>query len=225
MKGCPMLHYPWIAYSDDIEIHPLFDGLKGDPFFVDLSPNSPYFDQIDVRDQPAFQRLLDKAMQGHSWGVSAYLENREMLLGTTPQFSGERRFFHLGLDVILPRGTPVHAPLAAIVAEAGYEAGDGNYGGYVLLRHEGTAFAPFYTLYGHLARDSLPAEGQQIEAGEAFARIGDFHENGYWFFHVHFQVITQAGLDAGFKFKGDCTAEQLTRIDHWCPSPLPLFRK
>lgn len=44
-------------------------------------------------------------MQGYSWGVSAYLENREMLLGTMPQFSGVRRFFLLGLDVIVPKGT------------------------------------------------------------------------------------------------------------------------
>jgi len=221
-----MLHYPYIAYSDHVNIHPLFKGLKGDPFFVDMSPDSPYFHDIDVRDQQDFQRKLDAAMAGrHMWGVSAYMENRELLLGSTPQFSGEKRFFHLGLDVILPKGTPVHAPLAAVVAESGYEAGDGNYGGYVLLRHESPHFAPFYTLYGHLAKDNLPAAGQHIEAGAAFAQIGDFHENGYWFYHVHFQVLTEAGVDMGFTLKGDCAAAQLTQIDHWCPSPLPLFRK
>lgn len=72
--------------------------------------------------------------------------------------------------------------------------------GYVLLRHESPHFEPFYTLYGHLARGSLPKVGQKIATGAAFARIGDSRENGHWFFRVHFQVITEAGRAQGRAF-------------------------
>lgn len=74
--------YPYIAYSDEVTIHPLIEGPAGDGFFVDLSPNSPDRHDIDVRDQIVFQRLLDHSMQGSSRGVSACQENREMPLGT-----------------------------------------------------------------------------------------------------------------------------------------------
>jgi murein DD-endopeptidase MepM/ murein hydrolase activator NlpD len=68
--------------------------------------------------------------------------------------------------------------LTARVAVSGYEAGDGNYEAHVFLLHESPYFQPFYSLYGHLNRVKLPAAGQRFTAGEVFAFIGDFHENG-----------------------------------------------
>jgi hypothetical protein len=94
----------------------------------------------------------------------------------------------------------------------------------VLLRHESPWFETFYSLYGHLGRESLPALGSHFAAGETFAAIGDFHENGNWFYHTHLQVITQKGLDQGYLSKGYCVAADLKIIDALCPSPIPLFR-
>ena len=50
----------------------------------------------------------------------------------------------------------------------------------------------WYTLYGHLSRDSLAGlhAGQQIAAGEEIARIGPYPENGDWAPHLHFQLMT-----------------------------------
>ncbi len=219
------MRYPYVAYSDKVDIQPLFQGLKGDPLVVDMSLGSDVYDQVDIMDQKAFQAWLDTAMSGrYSWGVSSYLEDRRTILSHYPQMKAEERYYHLGLDIIVPIDTPLHAPLDSVVEESGYEEGKGNYGGNVLLRHDSPFFDTFYSLYGHLNRESLPAKGGRFEAGQAFARIGDFHENGDWFYHTHLQVITQKGIDDGWVSKGYCSVTDFAIMDGLCPSPLSLFR-
>jgi hypothetical protein len=94
----------------------------------------------------------------------------------------------------------------------------------VLLRHEDALFETFFSFYGHLRSDRLPQEGQPFLAGQPFAVIGDFNENGNWFYHTHIQVITTAGLAAGYALKGYCTAADLATINDLCPTPIPLFK-
>ncbi len=220
------MYYPFFLYGENIDHRPVFADLKGDPFVADLSPDSPLLKGLDVRDQKTFQQLLeDKMGSDHSWGFAPYLEDRATLLADCPQMVAEKRFIHLGLDIIVPLGTPLHAPLDATVHTSGYESGEGNYGGYVLLKHESTKFQTFYSLYGHLGKDSLPTVGSQFAAGEAFAAIGDFHENGNWFYHTHLQVITQKGLDQGYLSKGYCAESDLKEMNTLCPSPIPLFKR
>lgn len=220
------MKYPYMVYSDKVEISPVFKGLSGDPLVVDLSQGSKVFDEVDIHDQQAFQRWLDQAMgDRYSWGLSAYLENRETILCQYPQMKEDARYFHLGLDIIVPLATPLYAPLDAVVQESDYEEGEGNYGGNVLLRHDSPHFETFYSLYGHLNREKLPEPGALIKAGDPFAWIGDFHENGNWFYHTHLQVITQKGLDEGWISKGYCTAEDLAAMESICPSPLALFMR
>ncbi|MFH1154036.1 MAG: peptidoglycan DD-metalloendopeptidase family protein [Pseudomonadota bacterium] len=218
--------YPFMLYSDRVEHCPVFTGLEGDPYVADLSFRSPLLEGTDARDQKTFQAVLERHMgHGCHWGFAPYLERRDTLLGDCPQMVAERRFIHLGLDVIVPKGTPLHAPLAATVDESGYESGEGNYGGFVLLRHEGDWFKTFYSLYGHLCRTTLPETGKTLKAGEAFAEIGDFHENGNWFHHTHIQVITQKGKEFGYVSKGYCSRDDLIDMNDLCPSPIPLFRR
>jgi murein DD-endopeptidase MepM/ murein hydrolase activator NlpD len=138
--------------------------------------------------------------------------------------AAEKRFIHLGLDVIVDLGTPLHAPLDGIVEDSGYEAGEGNYGGYVVLRHHSPSFETFYSFFGHLCIDRLPPAGERVPAGGVFAEIGDCHENGNWFYHTHVQVITRKGLTLGYGSKGYCSEADLTEMDTLCPSPIPLFR-
>ncbi len=219
------MYYPFLLYSKKIAHRPVFPGLIGDPFIADLSTNSPLLQGMDVRDQEGFQRVIDEKMGSkYRWGLSPYLERRDTLLGDCPQMVVDKRFIHLGLDVILGVGTSLHAPLEAVVAESGYESGEGNYGGYVLLKHQSPFFETFYSLYGHLCKDRLPSAGKTLPAGAAFAEIGDFHENGNWFHHTHIQVITPKGLEMGYAAKGYCTAKDLIEMNDLCPSPIPLFR-
>jgi len=219
------VYYPFLLYSRKVEHRPVFQGLKGDPFIADLSVRSPLLEGVDMRDQKRFQAVLEEKMGiEYHWGVSSYLERRDTLLADCPQMVAEKRFIHLGLDVIVPLGTPLHAPLDAVVAESGYESGEGNYGGYVLLKHASSYFETFYSFYGHLCKDRLPAANQVFSAGAAFAAIGDFHENGNWFHHTHIQVITRKGLKLGYVSKGYCAVQDLAAINDLCPSPIPLFK-
>lgn len=219
------MHYPFLVYSRRVEHQPLFKDLQGDPYIADLSQSSSLLGTIDMRDQRGFQGVIeDKMGSEYSWGVAAYLENRQALLSDCPQMVAEKRFIHLGLDIIVPLGTSLHAPLFSSVAESGYESGEGNYGSFVLLRHDSPHFQTFYSFYGHLRRSSLPETGKTFAAGEPFAEIGDFHENGNWFYHTHLQVITAKALDLGYIAKGYCNERDLVEMDALCPSPLPLFK-
>jgi murein DD-endopeptidase MepM/ murein hydrolase activator NlpD len=219
------MKYPYIDYSDKIKIQPVFKGLTGDPLVVDMSVGSRVFDEVDVLDQRAFQAWLDTTMKDrYSWGLASYLEDRETILSQYPQMRQEHRYYHLGLDIIVDLGTPLHAPLDAQVKASDYESGEGNYGGNVLLVHESPYFETFYSLYGHLNREKLPKPGEKFKAGEVFALIGDVHENGNWFYHTHLQVITQKGVDTGWVSKGYCAQKDLAVMDSLCPSPLSLFK-
>lgn len=217
--------YPYLVYDPAVTVHPVFPELTGRPYIADLSHENSVLSEIDERDQRRFQAILETEMGGtHTWGVAGYLERRDTLLRNCPQMVAEKRFFHLGLDVIVPLGTRLCAPLPATVVESGYEAGDGNYGGFVLLEHADPRFDTFYTFYGHLCKNSLPGSGQAVAAGDPFAAIGDFHENGNWFHHTHFQIITRRGYENGYLSKGYCSERDLAEMDALCPSPLPLFR-
>lgn len=220
------MRYPYIDYSDRVNIHPIFKDLSGSPLVLDLGAGAFVYDQVDLLDQKAFQAWLDRTMDegGYTWGVASYLEDREPLLHIYPQMQKEQRYYHLGLDIIVDLDTPLHAPLDATVVHSDYEAGAGNYGGNVLLRHDGEDFETFYTLYGHLNRKELPGVGEQYRAGTPFAAIGDFHENGNWFYHTHLQVITRKGYEEGWVSKGYCTAGDLAVMDTICPSPLSVFK-
>jgi hypothetical protein len=220
------MYYPFMLYNEKIDHRPVFIGLRGDPYVADLSPGSPLLKGIDMRDQERFQRILEDRMgETYRWGFSPYLERRDTLLSDCPQMVAEQRFIHLGLDVIVDLAAPLHAPLDATVAESGYESGEGNYGGFVLLKHESEHFETFYSLYGHLRKDRLPEVGNVFSAGSAFAEIGDFHDNGRWFHHTHIQVITQKGLERGYLSKGYCSLADLARINELCPTPVPLFKR
>lgn len=220
------MYYPFMIFNDSIEHCPIFPGLSGDPFVADLSWRSQLVADSPARDQKAFQKILERTMApDYLWGFSPYLERRDTLLADCPQMAAEKRFYHLGMDIIVPVDTPLCAPLEAVVVESGYEDGEGNYGAFVLLRHEGQRYSPFFTLYGHLNRQHLPTVGQVLKAGEIFSRIGDFPDNGNWFHHTHLQIITEKGLSEGYLSKGYCAEHDLKVINDLCPSPVPLFRR
>lgn len=147
-------------------------------------------------DMPAFSdRAFDSwfSAQAVPYGLGLYGEKRSVY--ETPQFadaaSPERRTVHLGIDVFAPALTPVHAPLRGRVAHVTYNADLLDYGNTLILVHDADG-VPFYTLYGHLAGTlpTLLAVGDPVEPGQLIAHLGDWHENGGWAAHIHFQVMT-----------------------------------
>ena len=147
-------------------------------------------------DMPAFSdRAFDAwfAAQGVPYGLGAYAEDRRVY--TSAQFADagglERRTVHTGIDVFAPAMTPVHAPLPGRVLHVTYNADPLDYGHTLILQHDAGGVA-FYTLYGHLA-GTLPGllqPGDMVQAGQLICHLGDWHENGGWAAHLHFQVMT-----------------------------------
>ena len=68
-----------------------------------------------------------------------------------------------------------------------------DYGPTVILEHSaGENGLKFWTLYGHLSRETLAIvkDGMEVKAGQRIGSIGDHHVNGGWAPHLHFQIIT-----------------------------------
>ena len=169
----------------------------------DLSVSSPdralLGGEIGVDDltRAIFQRMESTRSEA---GIGRYDEARQVY--TAGQFAldcdemPERRTIHLGMDVFLPAGSPVFAPLEGEVHSFRNNTQPLDYGPCIILEHaaeapEGNAQV-FYTLYGHLSVESLAGlhEGKQVQKGERFASLGDPSVNGGWPPHLHFQIVT-----------------------------------
>ncbi len=95
---------------------------------------------------------------GEEW-VGSYGEPRAVYTAPAfrkgPHVTSDRRSVHIGVDVFLPAGTPVHAPNDAVIEAVEYRESRLDYGGMVVLRHETPEGDPYWTLYGHLSRASV----------------------------------------------------------------------
>ncbi len=191
---------------------------------LDLSPASPLLvENPDHFDEPALTRRIFGAVAaaGTAVGIGQYDEPR--LLYSAPFFatpSGERRTIHMGLDLFVPPGTAVYAPLPGTVHAIAYNPQPQDYGTVVILRHETDEKRPFFTLYGHLSKASGEQlqVGQPIAAGERFAHVGMAAENGGWPPHLHLQILTDTlGLECDFP--GVVPASQRAVWRALCPDP------
>jgi murein DD-endopeptidase MepM/ murein hydrolase activator NlpD len=220
-----MSFYP-LCLAAGARVAPLFgDQLDGEPYVFDLSSGNPQVGEFPTTDFDAQQRHvfgeLDRS--GRSWGVARYLEERSVVLRHFPQMVDEGRFYHAGLDIVVPEGFTLHAPLAGEVHFSGVDAGLGNYGGVVVLRHE-VGGVEIFSLYGHLRLEPSMTVGSRVEPGETFAMIGAREESGGWFTHTHLQILTPAAIRDDRMLQGYVTAADLVRIEEIFPSPYPLFR-
>jgi 4-aminobutyrate aminotransferase-like enzyme/Ser/Thr protein kinase RdoA (MazF antagonist) len=161
---------------------------------------------------------------GASFGVGRYDEPR--LLYSSPLFGAsgnpteERRTVHLGMDLFVEAGAGTRAPLEGVVHIAANNSAPLDYGPVVILRHECGDGEEFFTLYGHLSKDSLDRlkVGQRIARGEQFARVGSAEENGGWAPHLHFQIILDL-LELGADFPGVAYGSQRAVWTSISPDP------
>ncbi|MCX6545680.1 MAG: aminotransferase class III-fold pyridoxal phosphate-dependent enzyme [Acidobacteria bacterium] len=148
---------------------------------------------VDAFSRELFGRM---ARSGSPIGIGRYDEVRAIYsddMFSTPGNDGpEWRTVHLGADLFVRAGARVLAPLDGHVTSVADNAGKGDYGPTVILEHRaGAGGDAFYTLYGHLARESVRSlrEGQAVARGTQIATIGTSSENGGWSPHLHFQII------------------------------------
>jgi murein DD-endopeptidase MepM/ murein hydrolase activator NlpD len=191
---------------------------------LDFTSDNPLLAQPErLRDTFVFDAMVDEMLtsQQAAAGIGGYLENR-VIYRRSPHFddTAEARSLHLGVDVWVPAGTPVAAPLAGVVHSLADNNNFGDYGPTVILQHEleGTTF---FSLYGHLTRTDLAglAAGQAVAAGQVIAHVGPHPENGDWPPHLHFQLIVDMQGRWG-DFPGVAAPSER---DYWaalCPDPM-----
>jgi 4-aminobutyrate aminotransferase-like enzyme/Ser/Thr protein kinase RdoA (MazF antagonist) len=193
----------------------------------DLSVGSAYFgsDSRDA-DTSAFTDKIfgDMKRDGVRVGVGRYDEPRPFytssLFGAGGNPTDERRTIHLGLDLFVEPGTRLYSPLEGVVHALANNAAPLDYGPVVILRHATENGQEFFTLYGHLSKDTLSElqVGQRIAQGRQFARVGTPLENGGWPPHVHFQIILDL-LDRGADFQGVAYASERAVWTSLSPDP------
>ncbi|MER3318955.1 MAG: peptidoglycan DD-metalloendopeptidase family protein [Allomuricauda sp.] len=218
------MYYPLCL--NGIDIHPLFgDFLKGQPYIFDFSSNNSKTLEYNLTDFNQFNAMVFDELDtsSHQWGIGKYLEERKTLLRAYPNIIEEKRYYHLGLDIITPFNTPIFSPLDAEVYKTGKETKVGNYGGYIILKHDINGVV-FYSFYGHLKTPHVVSTGEIIKVGQKFAHIGQESDSGGWFCHVHLQILTQEAIDNGYMDWGYISPELLPKVETYFPSPYFLFK-
>jgi murein DD-endopeptidase MepM/ murein hydrolase activator NlpD len=93
-----------------------------------------------------------------------------------PRFGGRR--FHTGIDITLPKGTPLHATADGVVSFADRSGGNGN---IVVIEHR----HGLSSVYAHNTRNLVKA-GQTVKRGEVIAYSGSTGVSTGP--HVHYEV-------------------------------------
>jgi 4-aminobutyrate aminotransferase-like enzyme/Ser/Thr protein kinase RdoA (MazF antagonist) len=197
---------------------------------LDLSVGSPMLgaDPSNLETTPLGERI-DREMDrvGATVGIGRWDEARPIYLG--PAFTegdhaiDEHRTIHLGLDLFVPAGTPVHTPLDAVVEAVEDNAGYKDYGPVVVLLHKPEGAPGFRTLWGHLDPEVLSRlePGARLRAGERVADIGAPPRNGDWPPHLHLQLVVDP-LGYGFDLPGVAPARERSTWKAWFPDPSVL---
>ena len=220
------------AQASPFSLKELFPtGPGNDAVDIDLSVGSTWLGlKEDFADFDLFDFKMGELQKANPEKVigGGYLECRGVYATESYDKMGnsgqESRTVHLGLDFWLPAGTPVHALFDGEVITAVNDAGDKEYGGLVILKHQLEGFS-FFTLYGHLTVESATRwePGDRIPRGDQIAVLGDHPENGNWPPHLHFQAMLSM-LDYEIDFPGVAYFNQIDVFKELCPDPNLLFK-
>ncbi|MFV8226716.1 peptidoglycan DD-metalloendopeptidase family protein [Christiangramia aquimixticola] len=202
--------------------------LKQEDFaYIDLSESSPDLLKLEVASSAAFDIFIAEFLKNRQckaafggYNELRTLYNRSELFNN----SEANRNIHIGLDIWVPAYSEIISPLDGKIHSFKDNANFGDYGPTIILEHcfEGRSF---YTLYGHLSRESLKniKEGQTIKAGEKIAELGNFEENGDYAPHLHFQIILDLNGYTG-DYPGVVKKEDLNEYLSNCPDPNLLLK-
>lgn len=218
--------------NNTFELSKLFPTIDKDEIHhLDLSVSSTFpghqkeFNNLDL-----FQFKIDQLQKEVPTKILAggYLEPRNLYTSTeydtVGNYGNQSRTIHLGVDFWLPAKTPVHALFDGEVVIAVNDAGNKEYGGLVVLKHQLKDFC-FYTLYGHNTVESVLKHkvGEILKKGDQVAILADYPENGDWAPHLHFQVMLSL-LDYTNDFPGVGYFKQVEVWKSMCPDPNLLFK-
>jgi 4-aminobutyrate aminotransferase-like enzyme len=202
------------------------------PLVLDLSIGSPLLHgDVGENAEPKLTRRIYERMESAGSKVAVGQYNEARYIYTSPAFktgdgpTDETRTIHLGIDLFAEIGTPIQSPMDGRVIEFADNASCQDYGPVIVLEHEMDDGNLFFTLYGHLSRESLVEMkvGKKIQEGEKFAEIGSADVNGGWTPHLHFQVMVDL-LELGCNFPGVARPSQRNVWLSLCPDPNLILR-
>jgi 4-aminobutyrate aminotransferase-like enzyme/Ser/Thr protein kinase RdoA (MazF antagonist)/murein DD-endopeptidase MepM/ murein hydrolase activator NlpD len=200
---------------------------EGNCLVLDLSVGSTFLGSDPSRfAEPTATPIIQSAMRaaGMPVAIGRYNEPRPVytstlfIPGSNP--TDERRNIHLGMDLFANPGTPVSAPFDATVHAFADNRAALDYGPVIILKHQTADGLEFFTLYGHLSRESLSnlRIGDRLARGQSFAYIGAASENGGWTPHLHLQLILDL-LDLSTDFPGVAFPSQREIFISLSPDP------
>lgn len=178
-----------------------FDPVKDRLYRLDLTAANTALSPGLVADTAAFSNWISKTLSGNhcSYGIGGYMEHRTIYTRSSLFDSGdEPRRLHLGVDIWGAAGIPIYTPLPGTLHSFADNDNFGDYGPTIILQHHLDNFK-FYSLYGHLSRQSLDglSAGQTFTTGQQIATLGAANENGNWPPHLHFQLMLDIGEAKG----------------------------
>ncbi|MFD2826269.1 peptidoglycan DD-metalloendopeptidase family protein [Leeuwenhoekiella polynyae] len=197
--------------------------------FLDLSVTNTVLAEVDTTSAEAIQVYIKTflAKTGGQVAYGGYLEKRN-IYDRSIYFNNDnpdlKRNIHLGLDVWCGAGTAILAALEGIIHSFKDNRNYGDYGPCIVLKHQFEDLV-FYTLYGHLSRESINnlSVGQKVKAGALIAHLGEPSENGDYSPHLHFQIIKDIEHYRG-DYPGVTTHNNLPFYRENCPDPQLLLK-
>jgi hypothetical protein len=158
----------------------------------------------------------------HCWG--GWLEDRAHLW--RGHYLPEGCTIHLGIDLNVPAGTAVLAPVSGEVMHAvPCRALGGGWGGWFVLRADVPEGGADYVLLGHLAHAGLPEPSARITRGTRVGAIGTPAENGGWYPHLHLQALSGEAWESVQRAPDtllDGYGYPDSRLTRWFPDPATL---
>ncbi|MFW6311125.1 MAG: peptidoglycan DD-metalloendopeptidase family protein, partial [Nanoarchaeota archaeon] len=205
----------------EINVENIFSFQIINPVYLDFTSANKELKNIDLNSEEFVKYVFDKI--GNRIGIGKYDEKRT-IYDRSELFSGDKRNIHLGIDLWTKEETPIFAILDGKVHSFNDNNNFGDYGPTIILEHIENGIK-FFTLYGHLSKDSLNDKliGKKIKKGEKFAKIGSYDVNGNWPPHLHFQIIFDMENKKG-DYYGVTSDENKDKYLKNCPDPNILLR-
>jgi murein DD-endopeptidase MepM/ murein hydrolase activator NlpD len=195
---------------------------------IDLSISNADLSKIDMENADDFEIYIENILQKNNAKVAfgGYNEVRNLYKSSLlfNDDETEERNIHIGMDLWIKAGTPILAALDGTVYGFDFNAGKGNYGPTIILKHSLENHV-FYTLYGHLSMESISEIeiGTHFKKGQQMATLGNSSVNGGYSPHLHFQIIKK--IEAYFgDYPGVCSKKDLDYYLENCPDPNLLLK-
>lgn len=195
---------------------------------LDLSVSNTNLNKELVSNSNHFQEYINTYMAIRKAKVAygGYNEQRGIYKRSTHfnNTNTEERDIHLGIDLWVNANSKVYTPLDGDVFGFSNNAGFGNYGPTIILKHN-IKNTVFYTLYGHLSLESLSGltNGKSFIKGDKIASLGTAEVNGDYPPHLHFQIIKDIGNWKN-DYPGVCSQSEREIYLSNCPNPNLLLK-